>query len=88
MPGGFGNRGCQACLGDDGEVARLRTGGQPDAQVRGSFPGHARRVPPEGVISDQVSERRQVSRRRRRQRDHVAASPVPALLLVSMFLPQ
>jgi hypothetical protein len=34
VPGGLGDRGCQASLGDDGQVAGLETGRQPRAQVR------------------------------------------------------
>src|ERR1700750_1671914 len=36
-PGGLGDGGCEASLGDDGQVAGLRTRGEPHAQVHDAF---------------------------------------------------
>ena len=58
----------QAGLGDDGQVAGLRTGRQPHSEVSGTLPAcSAGRVPPEGFAGDQFTERRQASRRGWRQ---------------------
>jgi hypothetical protein len=61
MPGRFGDGGCRTRLGDHGQVARLRAGGQPYAQMRNLFRVQAcRRIPPERFVGDQVPELRQV----------------------------
>lgn len=38
-PGGLTDRGCEAGLGDDGQVAGLSAGGQPHTQVRNALRG-------------------------------------------------
>jgi hypothetical protein len=67
---GLGDLGRDAGFGDDGQVAGLRTCGRPHAQVSGTLPGRADRVPPEGLIGDQFPERRQAIRRCGRQALH------------------
>jgi len=71
MPGRLGDGGCQAGLGDHGQIARRRADGQPHAQMRNLFPARAARpIPPERLVGDQVPERRQVIRGGGRQAVH------------------
>ena len=76
VPGGLRDGGGPAGFGDDGQVARGSGHGRPDAQVRNAFPGQApSSVPPERVVNDQISERRQVVRGRGRQGFHRPVLP-------------
>jgi hypothetical protein len=68
LPGRLGDRGRRAGLGDDGQVAGLRTGRQPDPEVSNTLPAcGAGRVAPERFVGDQLTERRQAIRRGWRQ---------------------
>jgi hypothetical protein len=79
MRGRLRRRGRGAGLGDDGQVAGLRTRGKPRTQVRDTLPGRiAERVAPERLVGDQIPDRRQVIRRGGRQGLHRPILPVAA----------
>lgn len=50
LPGGLSDLGRGAGLGNHGQVAGLRSDGQPDAQASGTLPGRAGPVAPERVV--------------------------------------
>jgi hypothetical protein len=78
MPSAFRDRGCGAGLGDDGQVAGLRTGGQPHAQMSDTLPGRCtQRVAPERLVGDQIPDLRQAAREAGVRTSIAASFPLP-----------
>jgi len=66
-PRRLGDRGRRVGIGDDGQVAGLRTGRQPDPEAGNTLPGRAGRVAAIRFVGNQLTERRQAIGRGWRQ---------------------